>query len=61
MKSKLKKIITDPPIICEEIENFIEKSMKDLKREGVAIGLSGGLDSAVTAKLAVRSLGRNNE
>ena len=44
--------------ICKEIEAFIYVSMKNLKRDGAVLGLSGGLDSAVVAMLAVRSLGR---
>jgi NAD+ synthase len=32
---------------------------KDLKRRGLVVGLSGGVDSTVTAALAVRSLGKN--
>ena len=33
--------------------------MRELKRMGAVIGLSGGLDSAVAAVLAVRSLGKD--
>ena len=43
--------------ICNEIESFIEETMIKLGRDGAVLGLSGGLDSAVTATLAVRSLG----
>ena len=31
---------------------------KDLKRRGLVIGLSGGIDSSATAALAVKALGR---
>jgi NAD+ synthase len=31
----------------------------DLKRRGIVLGLSGGIDSSVTAALAVRALGKN--
>jgi NAD+ synthase len=31
---------------------------KDLKRRGVVVGLSGGIDSSVTAALAVRAIGK---
>ena len=39
---------------CEKISNFIESKRIALERDGVIIGLSGGLDSAVVAYLAVR-------
>ncbi len=42
---------------CKDIEKFIKDSMLKMKRDGAVIGLSGGLDSAVTASLTVRSLG----
>ena len=42
--------------ICDQIEKFIEQELHETKREKVVVGLSGGLDSAVTACLAVRAL-----
>ncbi|MCK5304232.1 MAG: NAD(+) synthase [Candidatus Heimdallarchaeota archaeon] len=42
---------------CNDIEGFIKESMLKLNRDGAVLGLSGGLDSAVTATLTVRSLG----
>jgi NAD+ synthase len=42
--------------ICDLIEKFIEQELQKSKREKVVIGLSGGLDSSVTACLAVRAL-----
>lgn len=47
----------DPSAVCQEIEDFIRMTLTALHREGAVIGLSGGLDSAVTTVLAVRSLG----
>jgi NAD+ synthase len=42
----------------EKITSFIRDSMKNqLKRRGIVIGLSGGIDSSVTAALAVKALG----
>jgi NAD+ synthase len=38
---------------CKQIAEFIEYKRIELKRDGVLIGLSGGLDSAVTAYLTV--------
>ncbi|UYP44640.1 NH(3)-dependent NAD(+) synthetase [Candidatus Lokiarchaeum ossiferum] len=43
--------------ITQNIEIFIKNALKRLKKDGAIIGLSGGLDSAVTATLLVRSLG----
>ncbi|MBY9001448.1 MAG: NAD(+) synthase [Candidatus Heimdallarchaeota archaeon] len=45
------------PNICSNIESFIKDTMVNLDRDGAVLGLSGGLDSAVTAALTVRSLG----
>lgn len=36
-----------------------ETVLKDLKRKGVVLGLSGGIDSTVTAALAVKALGKD--
>lgn len=49
---------TDLPAMSKRIEEFILHSMKDLKRDGAVLGLSGGLDSAAAAMLCVRSLGK---
>lgn len=49
--------ISDLTQITQTIEIFIQKSLKRLHKEGIILGLSGGLDSAITATLAVRSLG----
>jgi len=57
MHSILQELKLDIPTVCEEIEVLIRNTMKDLKKDGAVIGLSGGLDSAVTATLTVRSLG----
>jgi NAD+ synthase len=36
---------------------FIQNQMKLMKREGVVIGLSGGIDSALSAALSVKAVG----
>jgi NAD+ synthase len=48
----------DPEAACLQIERLLEDKLAALKREGILVGLSGGLDSAVVACLAVRSVGR---
>jgi len=50
-------LIVNPPKLCKNIEEIIRTTLKSLNRDGAVIGLSGGLDSAIAAKLTVRSLG----
>lgn len=40
-----------------ELTVFIRQAVEDFRREGAIVGLSGGIDSAVVATLAVRALG----
>jgi len=57
----LKKLKTeikiDPEKAALSLENFIREYTEKLEREGVILGLSGGIDSAVIAALCVRALG----
>ncbi|QEE15139.2 NAD(+) synthase [Promethearchaeum syntrophicum] len=55
--SQIRKL--DLPELCKTIEAKIRTTLKNLHRDGAVIGLSGGLDSAIAAKLTVRSLGAN--
>jgi NAD+ synthase len=47
----------EPEKISLSLENFIREYTEKLEREGVMLGLSGGIDSAVIAVLCVRALG----
>jgi len=49
-------------INCENeikrICSFIKKQLRSMRRNGIVVGLSGGLDSAVTASLSVEAIGK---
>ena len=47
----------EPEKVALFLENFIREYTDKLEREGVILGLSGGIDSAVIAALCVRALG----
>jgi NAD+ synthase len=42
--------------VSETICNFIKRKVKEVKAEGVVLGISGGVDSATVAYLAVKAL-----
>lgn len=44
--------------IIEKIVFFIKRKLNQSKAKGIVIGISGGVDSAVTAFLAVKALGK---
>ena len=46
----------EPEKVVLSLENFIREHTEKLEREGVILGLSGGIDSAVIAALCVRTL-----
>jgi NAD+ synthase len=51
----------DPRRESERIAQFVaEHTRSVLRRKGVAVGLSGGIDSAVMARLAVQAVGAEN-
>jgi NAD+ synthase len=47
----------DAEKVSRQIESFIREKMKELQRDGIILGLSGGLDSVVVAYLSARSVG----
>ena len=51
----LKKISTE--LVCSAIIKFIREEVKKRNTRVVVIGISGGIDSAVTVALAVKALG----
>jgi len=50
----------NPEDAAKKITNFIKAYVKKSGTKGAVIGLSGGIDSAVTTYLAVKALGRQN-
>lgn len=51
----------DPAAETDRISQAIQQSLrKDLRRRGLVLGLSGGIDSSVCAALAVRALGASH-
>lgn len=49
----------DSARVSQELETFINTSVGDFNREGVIIGLSGGMDSSVVLALSVAAVGSN--
>ena len=42
---------------CARIERFIQDQVRSFRRDGVVLALSGGVDTSLTAVMAVRALG----
>lgn len=49
----------DCSMVLPEISSFISSYLTSSKRDGVVIGLSGGIDSALCARLCVDSIGKD--
>jgi len=48
----------DCEAICSKIEKFIRDYVSQAKTNGIVVGISGGIDSAVAAAISVRALGK---
>jgi NAD+ synthase len=56
----LQSLRIDPAAVTEQIVQAVRRQvLKDLRRRGVVIGLSGGVDSSVVAALCARAVGPN--
>jgi NAD+ synthase len=53
-------LAVDCPSEAGRIVSFIKGQIKSMHRKGVVIGLSGGVDSALSASLSVRAVGKEN-
>src|SRR5688500_18005969 len=47
----------DPAAVAKQIEDAIRAQVTQLRRRGIVVGLSGGIDSSVVTTLAARALG----
>ncbi|MEW6013910.1 MAG: NAD(+) synthase [Candidatus Zixiibacteriota bacterium] len=61
MKFDKELLRIDPVKEAEIAIEFMRKAVKGVpKRDGIIVGISGGIDSAVVASLAVRAVGKEN-
>ncbi len=58
MKFRRESLEIDYVKETERITRFIRQQTLAMRREGAVVGLSGGIDSALSAELCVRALGR---
>ena len=49
----------DCEVEVDRICNFIHQQVASMRRKGAIIGLSGGVDSALSAELCVRAIGKD--
>jgi NAD+ synthase len=54
------RIPTNPPLVRRVLTTFIANEVRKVGLERVVVGLSGGVDSAVSAMLAAEALGPQN-
>jgi len=58
---RLKALIRiNPEKVSKSLEDFIREYVEKLERDGVVLGMSGGIDSAVAAALCARAIGAEN-
>lgn len=50
-------LMIDPEEISQQIQTFIQDTLRQLSKAGILISLSGGLDSSIVAYLSVRAVG----
>ncbi len=61
VRKKIEMTLEIDPVKTEKkLVDFIRKKVKEASANGVVIGISGGIDSAVMASLSVRALGKKN-
>lgn len=59
--SSFAPLVLDPTAEVERIADWMRERLRlDLRKRGLVIGLSGGVDSSLCAALAVRALGAKN-
>jgi NAD+ synthase len=58
MSFKLDVLKIDPAQELEQLSEFIVDQVKSFRKNGVVVGLSGGIDSACIAAVAVHALGK---
>ncbi len=57
MENIKEKLTIQPEQVCQEVTTLLINKLEAMGKDGILIGLSGGLDSAVVAYLAMRSVG----
>jgi len=56
----LEALAIDCPKIFLALRDFIKKCYKDFKKNGIVLGLSGGIDSSLVAYLCKEAVGKEN-
>lgn len=55
--SPSESLLIDPAVAVERVVDVLRRQLGSLKRKGYVVGMSSGVDSSVTAALAVRAIG----
>lgn len=53
------RLITDPEKVSSLIVDFLQRKVEEHNKDGIVLGLSGGIDSAVLATLATKAVGHS--